>query len=99
MNFLSTDKSYYLADFKKFPKSTVAEYYEALKNKADNSAGKAIDAGKEPYLFDTDSFELCLHPLVTVWDIGVTVEAGDIYTLIKAGRDIKVPGNTILIWN
>jgi hypothetical protein len=88
----------YVAVIKADRISTAEEYFEAGTNRADNRAGKNIDAGREPYLFNLELQSLDMHPFQSVWDCMVKKQ-GDSIGLELGGREpVYVTPDTLIVW-
>jgi hypothetical protein len=85
------------------PTTTLGEYHQRS-----DAANAVIDAGREPYLVDSEALDFGTHALIEVWDIGIetkTVGRGGrsrqtqelILTCTQRG-DGLLPPDTLLVW-
>src|SRR5579863_9300656 len=78
--------------------STAAEYHASLVERADNRAGKNIDEGREPYLFNLELHSFDMHPFATAMDCMIE-KRGDCIGLDLGGKlPVYVTPDTLIVW-
>ena len=78
--------------------STVLEYFEAATTpSANNNAAIQIEAGREPYLINTEAIEFGVHPFLEVYDVMIEKQ-GDLIGIDTPRQTYYLAPDTLLAW-
>jgi hypothetical protein len=78
--------------------STLDEYHKSASG-VNNRAGREIDAGREPYLFNLEADDLDMHPFVTVYDCLRCAKNDLIGVDLRGFREpVYLSPDTLVVW-